>query len=1100
MVNGSLEDWLHPYPRQDGGNGHTKKLNFVQRINVAIDVASALDYLHHQCQRPMVHCDLKPSNVLLDAEKVGHVGDFGLAKFLLNTSSNASANQMSSAGVRGTVGYAAPGSPSTEDYVRCQGSSAFVIRQGSSAFVIWQGSSAFVIQQGSSPFEPHQGSSTASHSNGRVVLEVAITEDPLGVLRSWNDTVHFCKWYGVACSLRHQRVTGLDLQSKNLSGSISPHIGNLSFLRELNLRNNNFSGEIPTQAGQLGRLLIFFVDNNSLAGEIPKNLSSCSSLTFLGLGGNQLAGRIPIELGVLSKLRLLQVSLNNLMGNIPASFGNLSSLEKLYLPLNNLRGSIPEALGDLIRIRKISLGGNWLSGSIPCAILNCTSLAELDVTVNQLQGSLPADIGFTLPNLEIFRISFNQFTGPIPPSISNATNLVDLQISINNLSGGVPSLENLHKLQRFLVSANHLGSGGPHDLSFLCSLGNATGLKWLRIDDNSFGGIMPDCLSNFSTTLTKLNRGGNPTFGEMPREIGNLVNLGSLYMHSNGLSGGVPSNIGNLRNLVVLNLRNNKLSGCQNLIELNLSDNNLSDPIPPTVVGLSSLSILLNLSRNHLTRVLPFEVGNLKLLAYLDVSSNVLCDEIPASLGKCEGLLVLKMQDNFFHDSIPQSISSLRSIEELDLSHNNLSGEIPKFLEAFNFLRILNLSYNDFEGMLPIKGIFKNTNATSVIKNDKLYGGMPKFQLPKCRFGASQTKKFVRKLQLPIFIFLGFLGVALVLASLYLYRLKRKRKESVSTSSLNVSYRTIVQATNNFSLEKSIGVGGFGFVYKGILHENGNIVAIKVLNLLHCGALKSFIDECEAFRNIRHRNLLKVLTVCSGIDYRGNDFKALVYEYMVNESLEDWLHRQDEGNGYTKKLNFVQRINVAIDVASALDYLHHQCQRPMIVGHVGDFGLAKFLLNTSSNASANQMSSAGVRGTVGYAAPEYAMGRDVSREGDVYSYGVLLLEMFIGLSPTNEMFKDNYSIRNFVAETVPGRVLEITDDILLQEREGCMSPGGPLYGHCETKDIIQESLAILYEIGLACSVVAPRERVSITEVAVQLRLIRNKLYASGLHG
>ncbi|XP_018722367.2 probable LRR receptor-like serine/threonine-protein kinase At3g47570 [Eucalyptus grandis] len=994
-----------------------------------------------------------------------------------------------------------------------------------------------------------RGSSATNETDKLSLLafRAAITEDPFGVLRSWNDTVHLCKWYGVACSLRHQRVTGLDLQSKNLSGSISPHIGNLSFLRELNLSNNNFGGEIPTQAGQLGRLRIFFVENNSLAGEIPKNLSSCSSLTYLSLFGNQLTGRIPIELGLLSKLQLLLVSFNNLMGNIPASLGNLSSLEQLYLARNNLSGSIPEALGNLIRIREFALGENWLSGSIPRAILNCSSLALLDVVENQLQGSLPADIGFTLPNLDTFTISFNQFTGPIPPSISNATNLVEFEISVNNLSGGVPSLENLHKLQWFLFTANHLGSGGRHDLSFLCSLGNATGLEWLRIDDNSFGGIMPDCLSNFSTTLTELNTGGNPTFGEMPREIGNLVNLGSLYMHSNGLSGDVPFNIGNLRNLVELGLENNKLSGvipsslgylekltraylhgnsfegtipsnlskCQNLIDLDLSDNNLSGTIPPEVIGLSSLSILLNLSRNHLTGVLPFEVGNLKLLASLDVSGNVLRDKIPASLGNCEGLLVLKMQDNFFNGSIPQSISSLRGIEELDLSHNNLSGEIPKFLEAFDFLRNLNLSYNEFEGTLPIKGIFKNMSATFVIGNDKLCGGMPEFQLPECSFGDSQTKKFVRKLQLPIFIFLGFLGVVLVLASLYLYRLKRKRKESVSTSSLNVSYRTIVQATDNFSLEKLIGVGGFGSVYKGILHENGNIVAIKVLNLLHHGALKSFIDECEAFRNIRHRNLLKILTVCSGIDYQGNDFKALVYEYMVNGSLVDWLHRQDEGNGYTKKLNFVQRINVAIDVASALDYLHHQCQRPMVhcdlkpsnvlldakmVGHVGDFGLAKFLLNTSSNASANQMSSAGVRGTVGYAAPEYAMGSDVSREGDVYSYGVLLLEMFTGLSPTNEMFKDNYSIRNFVAEAVPGRVLEITDDILLQERESCMSPGGPLYGHCRTKDIIQESLATLYEIGLACSIVAPRERVSITEVAVQLRLIRNKLYASGFHG
>lgn len=128
------------------------------------------------------------------------------------------------------------------------------------------------------------------------------------------------------------------------------------------------------------------------------------------------------------------------------------------------------------------------------------------------------------------------------------------------------------------------------------------------------------------------------------------------------------------------------------------------------------------------------------------------------------------------------------------------------------------------------------------------------------------------------------------------------------------------------------------------------------------------------------------------------------------------------------------------------------------------------------------------------------MGSDVSREGDVYSYDVLLLEMFTGLSPTNAMFKDNFTIHSFVAEAVPERGLEITDDILLQERESCTRLGGPLYGHCKTKDITQDSLATVYKIGLACSVVAPRERMSVTDVAVQLRLIRDKLYASGLHG
>lgn len=143
----------------------------------------------------------------------------------------------------------------------------------------------------------------------------------------------------------------------------------------------------------------------------------------------------------------------------------------------------------------------------------------------------------------------------------------------------------------------------------------------------------------------------------------------------------------------------------------------------------------------------------------------------------------------------------------------------------------------------------------------------------------------------------------------------------------------------------------------------------------------------EASRNIRHRNLVKVLTVCSGVDYQGNDFKALVYEFMVNGSLEDWLHpsvNEDEAHQERRNLNIFQRLNIAIDVVSALEYLHNHCHAPILhcdlkpsnvllndemVGHVGDFGLARFSPEANNNSSTYQSSSIGVRGTIGYTPP-----------------------------------------------------------------------------------------------------------------------------------
>jgi serine/threonine protein kinase len=251
-------------------------------------------------------------------------------------------------------------------------------------------------------------------------------------------------------------------------------------------------------------------------------------------------------------------------------------------------------------------------------------------------------------------------------------------------------------------------------------------------------------------------------------------------------------------------------------------------------------------------------------------------------------------------------------------------------------------------------------------------------------------------MKLIISIVCGLLGVIFVLSFLFVCWLRRKRKEPTLSSSgnllLNLSYQSVLKATDGFSSTNLLGVGSFGSVYKGITDDGRMTIVVKVLNLMRPGASKSFLIECEALRNIRHRNLVKILTVCSGVDYRGNGFKALVYEFMVNGSRADWLHlttTEDEAPQEQRNLNLYQRLNIAIDVASALEYLHYHCQTPILhfdikpsnvllddemIGHVGDFGLARFSPEAGHNSSANQSSSIGVRETIGYAAPgEYSL-------------------------------------------------------------------------------------------------------------------------------
>ncbi|MFQ6646992.1 hypothetical protein Gotur_020336 [Gossypium turneri] len=231
---------------------------------------------------------------------------------------------------------------------------------------------------------------------------------------------------------------------------------------------------------------------------------------------------------------------------------------------------------------------------------------------------------------------------------------------------------------------------------------------------------------------------------------------------------------------------------------------------------------------------------------------------------------------------------------------------------------------------------------------------------------------------------------------------------------------------------------------------------------------------------------------------------------MENGSLEDWLLPSVGMNKpeTIRNLNFFQRINVAIDVAHALEYLHHRCETPIIhcdlkpsnvlldgemVGHISDFGLAKILSGVRPNFSTNESSSLGLRGTIGYAPPEYGMGSELSTNGDVYSYGILLLKMLTGKRPTNERFTKGLSLHNFVKTALPDRVVEIVDPILLQESvRGGIVADITLNENNLGNDIHLQCLNSIFEIGLTCSTESPSERMDMSNVITKLCSIREK--------
>ncbi|GFY83764.1 leucine-rich repeat protein kinase family protein [Actinidia rufa] len=750
-------------------------------------------------------------------------------------------------------------------------------------------------------------------------------------MSSWNDSFHFCNWVGVICDPSNRRIKILDLGSQKLVGSIPPSIGNLTFLIGLNLKNNFFQGIIPQEIGRLTRLQHLNLSYNSFGGQIPTNLTHCTNLSIFHAIQNELVGQIPEQLTTLSKLAVLAVDINHISGTIPSSIGNLSSLSLFSFMQNRLQGSIPPEIGLISGLGFFQLYANELSGTVPSSIYNISSLYYFTVVQNKLHGQLPPDVGLTLPNIETFAGGLNNFTGPIPVSLSNASQLRLIDFAENSLTGTVPkNFGILQGLNRINFDDNKLGSGQMGDLDFITYLSNCTSLEVLGLSRNMFGGKFPNSIANLSTNLQILTLGSNRIYGSVPNGIEKLVNLtllglegnylngslpdgvgklqqlNGLYLNVNGFSGSIPTSFGNLSLLTKLFMEENRLEGsippslgnCNRLLVLNLSSNNLSGTAPKEVMSLSSLSISLALAGNSLTGSLPFEVGKLVNLKELDVSGNKLSGEIPSSLSSCLSLERLVLKSNFLQGKIPESLRDLRGLEEIDFSRNNLSGRIPEFLGKLLLLKKLNLSFNNLEGLVPSEGVFRNASAISLLGNNKLCGGVSDLNLPKCSQDDSHSSRNFLSLKVVIPLTIGIVLSILLCSLAAFYVMKKSTKRPLTRSATEdwqrgMSYAELFNSTNGFSKDNLIGSGSFGSVYKGVLNSTGETVAVKVLNLQRQGASKSFMDEYKALTTIRHRNLLKIISTGSGVDLQGHGFKALVFKFMSNGSLDQWLHPGD---------------------------------------------------------------------------------------------------------------------------------------------------------------------------------------------------------------
>ncbi|PHT82778.1 hypothetical protein T459_11221 [Capsicum annuum] len=402
---------------------------------------------------------------------------------------------------------------------------------------------------------------------------------------------------------------------------------------------------------------------------------------------------------------------------------------------------------------------------------------------------------------------------------------------------------------------------------------------------------------------------------------------------------------------------------------------------------------------------------------------NQFSNEIPREIGGLETLLHVSLRRNKLQGSISDSVSTMFGLEFLDLSHNNISGIIPRSLEKLQNLKYFNVSDNKLYGEIPSGGPFKNLSSQFFIDNEALCGSS-RFSVPPCP--TSSKHRSNRKKFLVLFLFLGLALLFVPLTFVFVWIKYRRGKrspqqdDSLSTATRErISYYELIQKIDALSECNLIGSGSFGSVYKGVL-RSGTVIAVKVFNLQLDPAFKSLDTECEVLCSLRHRNLLK-------------------------------------------------RLSIMIDVACALDYLHHGCSLPVIkcdvkpcnvlldedmVAHLSDFGISKLLGEDQGNLYTKTLA------TLGYIAPEYGLEGLVSTKCDVYSYGVMLLETFTRRKP-NE-FEGDLSLKQCVSYSLPDVVMDVVDANLV-------TPMGK--GLRKEQDVV----ASIMNVALDCCAESPAE-------------------------
>lgn len=801
----------------------------------------------------------------------------------------------------------------------------------------------------------------------------------------------------------------LDLSSNHLSGGLW---SGFDRLEQLSLSGNNLSGTVPYHfLTAYCSLQVLDLSENQFFGHFPKEISHCKYLTILDLRGNKFTGQIPQEIGLIPGLQALNLGSNNFSRNIPRSLVGLANLTFLDLSANNFGGDIQRIIGLFTQVKSLVLHSNSYKGGLNSSgILTLPGVSRLDLSYNNLSGPLPVELS-QMANLRFLILAYNEFTGEIPWEYGNFQGIQAIDISFNSLKGSIPS-----------------------------SLGNLSSLLWLMLANNSLSGQIPPDLGK-CTSLLWVNLANNKLTGTIPPQLTNIgADPASAFLfNKDNMDAGVSGECLDMKRwipadyepfLFVFKLLTRKK--CTNLWQALLTGHGLFPVcVPGTNIRTFSISGYLQLSGNQLSGVIPPEIGNMHNFSMLHLGMNNFWGELPPELVSMS-LVVLNLTQNKFSGEIPTQLGTIKCLLNLDFSYNNFSGTFPASLNNLTDLSKFNISYNPH-----ISGVIPGTGQLATFEKWSFLGD-PLLRLPvfidnstngtgETDSGNGQTRKlgpFLVFLTL-ILAFLVFGVMTLIICLImtgskdhdkpgYLLEDSNEGHYAVSISSEASSpwtsdsikvirldktaftHADILKATSNFAEDRIIGRGGYGIVYKGVLPD-GREIAVKKLQREGPEGEKEFQAEMEVLSGNGFGWLHPNLVTLYGWCLDGSQ-KLLVYEYMEGGSLED--HITDR-----TKLTWKKRIAIALDIARALVFLHHECS-PSIVhrdvkasnvlldkharARVTDFGLARAI-----NAEGSHVSTM-VAGTVGYVAPEYGQIWHATTKGDVYSYGVLAMELATG--------------------------------------------------------------------------------------------------------